>query len=159
MSEPNKGAANSRFYDADILAEASSMLQDCACLHYALTELLGDAHMKAAAAQSSAHFQVLSAQLRAHSARLGLVSTIRDAERDVLSHRAPALQALACADQTNALHHIALCEAEALRLMGQLCSIPGLSIGTRGLLLLVHRELRQASPTGYLAKGPPRSAL
>lgn len=158
MSEPSKGAATGRSRDADILAEVASMLQDCACLHYALTELVADAQEKAAAAQSSAHFTVLSAQLRAHSANLGAVPSIRDAERDVLSHRAPALQALACADHANAIHHTKLCIAEAQRLIGERCSMNGLSIETRRTLLMVHRVLRQASPGGFLAKGPVRSS-
>lgn len=134
------------------------MLQDCACLHYALTELVGDAQEKAVAARSSAHFTVLSAQLRACSAKLGRVSSIRDDERDVLSHRAPALQALACADEVNAFHHIALCIAEAQRLIGQRCSMAGLSTETRRTLLMVHRVLRQESPRGFLAKGPVRNS-
>lgn len=134
------------------------MLQDCACLHYALTELLDDATERVAAAQLSAHYTALSAQLRAHGAKLGALSGVRDAERDVLSHRAPALQALAYADQANALHHITLCDAEALRLVGQRCSMAGLSHETRGLLLRVHRVLRQASPSGSGAKGRARSS-
>jgi hypothetical protein len=156
MSTPSVGAEAGRSCDADVLAEVSTMLQDCACLHYALTELIGDAQKKAVAAQSSAHFTVLSAQLRVHSAKLGVVSSIRDAERAVLSHHAAALQALACADQANALHHIALCDAEALRLIGQRCTLAGMSAETRATLLMVHRILRQASLKGSLAKGPAR---
>lgn len=158
MSEPSTGAANSRSYDAEILAEVASMLQDCACLHYALTELVGDAQQRAAAAHSSAHFRVLSEQLRAHSAKLGAVSSIQDDGHDMLSHRAPALQALACADQAQALRHISLCVAEALRLIGQRCSMSGLSAETRSTLLMVHRILRQASLSGSWAKGQIRSS-
>jgi hypothetical protein len=134
------------------------MLQDCACLHYALTELVGDAQRKAIAAQSSAHFRVLSAQLRAHGAKLGAVPGIQEVEHDLLSHRGAALQALACADQAQALHHISLCVAEALRLIGQRCSMAGLSAETRATLLMVHRMLRQALMNGSPAKGPARNS-
>lgn len=158
MREPSAGAANTRSYDAEILAEVSSMLQDCACLHYALTELVEDAPKKAAAAQSSAHFRVLSAQLRAHSAKLGTVPTIQDEEHDKLAHRASALKALACADQALALHHISLCVAEALRLIGQRCSMTGLSTETKSTLLMAHRVLRQASLCGSWARGPTQSS-
>lgn len=156
MSEPRAGAADSRLYDAEILAEVSSMLQDCACLHYALTELVGDPQEKAAAAQSSANFRVLSAQLRAYSVKLGAVSSIRDADRTVPSNRAPALHALAYADHANAFQHIALCDAEALRLVGQRCSVAGLSAETRGMLLMVHRALRESLLKRSTAKGPSR---
>lgn len=152
MSEPSIGAAGGCSCDADILAEVAILMQDSACLHYALTELTGDAQTRAAAARSSAHFTLLSAQLRAHSAKLGAVSSIRDADRVVLSHRAPALQALARADHANALHHIELCDAEALRLIGQRCSMASLSAETKNVLLLVHRVLRQALLCGSLAK-------
>lgn len=158
MSEPSTGADKSRSYDADILAEVASMLQDCACLHYALTELVEDARKRATAARLSAHLRGLCAQLRAHSAKLSATSNIRDADHDVLVHRAPALQALACADQAQALHHISLCVAEALRLIGQRCSTTGLSTETRTALLLVHRSLRQAQSTGSPSKGPTRSS-
>lgn len=134
------------------------MLQECACLHYALTELVEETSKKAAAAHASAHFRVLREQLRAHSAKLGAVSSIQDDGHDLLSHRAPALQALARADQAQALHHISLCDAEALRLIGQRCSVSGLSTGTRGTLLMVHRILRQASLDGSWAKGQARSS-
>lgn len=158
MREPSTGAANGRSYDAEILAEVSSMLQDCACLHYALTELVEDTTKKAAAAQSSAHFRVLSAQLRAHSAKLGAVPTIQDEGHDKLAHRAPALKALACADPALAQHHISLCVAEALSLIGQRCSMAGLSAETKSTLLMAHRILRQASLCGSWARGPARSA-
>jgi len=157
MSQPSTGAEAGRSCDADVLAEISSMLRDCACLHYALTELVEDATQKAAAAQSSAHFRVLSAQLHAHSAKLGAVSSIQDDGHDMLSHRAPALQALACADQAQALHQVSLCVADALRLIGRRCSMTGLSAETRATLLMVHRILRQASLGGSWAKDPARN--
>lgn len=158
MSKPSTGAADSPSCDADILAEISALLQDCACLHYALTEVIEDVQRKAAAAQSSAHYNVLSAQLRAHSASLGAVSSIRDIDSPALSHRAPALKALAHADHASAIHHIELCDAEALRLIGQRCCTAGLSAETQSVLLMVHRILRQASLSGSLARGPAPSS-
>lgn len=158
MSEPSTGVSNGLSLDAEILAEVSALLQDCACLHYALTELIVDAQSKATAAQSSAHFNVLSAQLRAHSASIGAVSSIRDIDGPALSHRAPALDALAHADHANAIRHIELCDAEALRLIGQRCCLAGLSMETQSVLLMVHRILRQASLSESLAKGPAQGS-
>lgn len=111
---------------------------------YALTELIDDAERRSAAAQLSALFNALSAQLRAHGATLGGLPCIRDGNRVVLSHRSQALFALAHADHASALHHIELCDAEALRRIENRCSAVGLSAETEGLLRVVHRVLQSS---------------
>lgn len=153
MSERSVSAATECSCDADILAEVSVWLQDSACLHYALTELIGDARDKAAAAQSSALRSALSGHLRAHSAKLGALANIRDAARIAISHRDQALKALARADHANAVLHIELCDADTLRRIEQRCSA-GLSAETEGLLRLVHRILRQTPFSRSMPKGP-----
>lgn len=157
MSEPNNSTAAERSCDADILDEVSTLLQDSACLHYALAELIADAHKKLAAAQASALFNAISAQLRAHSATLGMFPTIRDADRVVISHRGPALSALAHADHVNAHHHIALCDAEALRWIEQRCSAAGLTADTENLLRMAHGVLVQSAAGQFNAKSAVQS--
>ncbi len=145
MSEPKISATAECLWDAHLLTEVSVLLQDSACLHHALAELITDAGKKAAAAQSSALFSALGALLHAHSAKLGIFPSIRDVECAMPAHRERAIDALVHADHTNALHHIALCDAVAVDRIEQICGMIGITPETQNLLLMVHRVLRQSS--------------
>ncbi len=153
MSEPKTSAATECSWDAHFLTEVSVLLQDSACLHHALTELITDADKKAAAAQSSALFSALGALLHAHSAKLGVFPCIRDVECAMPAHRERAIDALVHADQTNAFRHIALCDAVAVARIEQLCGMIGIAPETQNLLLTVHRALQQSSIGPSAANG------
>lgn len=79
MSESSTEPADKSMSDADPLTEIGILLQASACLHYALTELVADAHEKAVA-QSSTRRTALGAELRAHGAKLGELSRLKDAD-------------------------------------------------------------------------------
>lgn len=158
MSEPEISAAAECLWDAHLLTEISILLQDSACLHHALAELISDADKKAAAAQSSALFSALGALLHAHSAKLGIFPSIRDVECAMPAHRERAIDALVHADHANALHHIALCDAVAGARIEQLCGMIGISPETHNLLLMVHRALQQSSLGTSAANDSVRSA-
>lgn len=122
MSESSHESGRKNSPGDDTLTEMAILLQASACLHYALTELVADAHEKLASSPNARH-GVLSSELRSHSARLGALSKIRDADQ----------------------------VANALRRIERQFRSAGLSTETQNLLRLMQRILLRSSLSRSIA--------
>lgn len=122
MSESSTDPANTCLSEADTLAEIAILLQASACLHYALTELVADAHERGAD-HSTARRAILRDELRAHGAKLGALSKIRDVDH----------------------------AANALRRIERQFRSAGLSTETQSLLRLMQRILLRSSLSRSIA--------